>query len=142
MKKKLVYLSMALSVVGFLSCSNSATILDNKQSQDVQKVVAENVSVQEFNKMISDSVIILDVRTSREYESGHLANSILIDISQNDFMEKVAKLDKDKKVLIYCASGGRSARAMNKMKSLGFGEMYNMLGGFGTWKNSNLPYEK
>ena len=45
------------------------------------------------------------------------------------------KLDKNKVYLIYCASGSRSGNAHDTMRSQGFHEVYNMLGGFGTFQN-------
>ena len=53
----------------------------------------------------------------------------------NGFNKMVSQLDKEKMVLVYCASGGRSRSAMKKMKDMGFKTIYNLSGGFNAWKN-------
>ncbi|MFZ9160803.1 MAG: rhodanese-like domain-containing protein, partial [Aquirufa sp.] len=73
---------------------------------------AQNIDVDAFEKKIQQTpnAYLLDVRTSGEYGGGHLPKAINIDFRSPDFSAKVAQLSKDKPVLIYCLSGGRSAQ--------------------------------
>ena len=81
--------------------------------------------------------VVLDVRTSGEYAAGHIVNAVNVDYYAADFSDRLDALDKDLVYLIYCASGNRSGRAHDTMLALGFHEVYNMLGGYGTF--SILP---
>lgn len=50
-------------------------------------------------------------------------------------------LEKDKTIIVYCASGGRSALAGRVLKDLGYEKVYN-LGGFKDWADSGGPIER
>src|SRR5262245_49956905 len=66
----------------------------------------KNVNVDEFEKMRADKQSrVLDVRTAREFATGHLPGAINIDINAPDFEQKVAALDKSKSYLVHCAAG-------------------------------------
>jgi|SaaInl5LU_22_DNA_1037371.scaffolds.fasta_scaffold74249_2 rhodanese-related sulfurtransferase len=141
MMKRTFYFIFFVGLAGILSCSNQSGNL-NQNQEDVQTTkIAENVSVNEFKKLITDEVIILDVRRSMEFEAGHLKNAVNIDYFSSDFVQKVTELDKSKTLLIYCAAGGRSSGAMSKLSNSGYQVMYNMLGGFGAWKKAGFEYE-
>ncbi len=73
--------------------------------------------------------ILLDVRTSMEYNDFHLDDSINIDIKHRDFIDEVNELNRDKHYFIYCRIGVRSANACNYMSMLGFKHLYNLDGG-------------
>jgi rhodanese-related sulfurtransferase len=64
-----------------------------------------------------------------------------MDYHASDFTDQVSKLDQTKPICVYCASGGRSRGAMEKMKSLGFSEVYNLMGGFRAWQASGFSIE-
>jgi rhodanese-related sulfurtransferase len=96
--------------------------------------IAKNVSVEEFGKLIaSKQGVLLDVRTAAEVKKGAIENSIHIDLFADDFLAQVLKLDKNKPVYVYCASGGRSGEAMDIMSRNGFKAVYNLEGGYGVW---------
>jgi rhodanese-related sulfurtransferase len=85
---------------------------------------------------------VLDVRTKKEYQEGHIPGSVLIDFNSPDFEKQIAKLDKSKTYLVHCAAGRRSARACEKMDALDFSKVYNLEGGMGAWKKAGKPVEK
>ncbi|WP_114492782.1 rhodanese-like domain-containing protein [Candidatus Ulvibacter alkanivorans] len=82
---------------------------------------------------------LLDVRTPEEYEVGHLKDSQNICVTSDDFEEKVKLLDKSKPVYVYCRKGGRSAKAADILKEMGFTEVYDLEGGLTAWKEEGLP---
>ena len=84
----------------------------------------------------SEDLIILDTRTAGEYKRGHIQNSFFIDYSSSSFKAEIEKLDRNKKYVIYCHSGGRSKTTLNMMKNLGFKEAHNMIGGIVAWSKS------
>ncbi|MFM7822273.1 MAG: rhodanese-like domain-containing protein [Bacteroidota bacterium] len=99
-----------------------------------QNKTAKDVSVKEFSKLISAGKgTLLDVRTPGEIAKGSIKGSVNLDFFDDNFESKLAQLDKTKPVFVYCASGGRSADAMDMMKKKGFVDVYNMLGGYNAW---------
>ena len=132
MKKSLVCLGLFL---GLVACNSEA-----------QKA---SVSVADFEtKMQSGSYQLLDVRTAAEYQSGHLKNSLQADWNNPaQFKDRTQYLDKSKPILVYCASGVRSANAAQYLLGLGYKEVLNMEGGLTAWKmsgktvdaNANIP---
>ena len=78
-----------------------------------------------------DDVTILDVRQPKEYESGHIPGATLAPLPEiTDHMDRI---DRNKPLLVYCASGGRSRVAAQLLSGQGFKDVINMAGGFHAW---------
>ena len=110
---------------------------DNKiiDKKVVQKVL-EDVNTENFQQLIEKGDgIIIDVRTSQEFNSGHIIDATNIDFYSDDFSDKLEIVRKDVPIYVYCRSGGRSSSAANKMEKLGFTKVYNLLGGIGSWQS-------
>lgn len=82
-----------------------------------------------------EDVVVLDVREQNEYNTGHIKNSILIPV--NEMKTKAPELlkDKQKKILVYCRSGRRSAAASEQLAKMGYTNVLDF-GGINDW-----PYE-
>lgn len=103
----------------------------------------KNLSVTEFARMAADKEnVILDVRTKSEFEAGHIAGAINLDVMSPDFEKGAAALDKSKTYLVHCATGVRSERACKKLDKLDFAKLYNLPGGFKAWVKAGEPVEK
>ena len=89
-----------------------------------------------------DEIVILDVRTPREFSAGHIAGAKLLDYNAEGFAEKLAALDKSKTYLMHCARGGRSLKTTEMMRDGKFKSVYHMNGGFDAWKEAGKPVEK
>ena len=102
------------------------------------------LSVEDFDKKLTATPEgqLLDVRTAAEYGQGYLAKSVNMDVKDPVFVQKLATLDKDKPVFVYCLSGGRSAQAAKLLVQNGFKEVYDMQGGYLKWSAANMPFEK
>lgn len=100
-----------------------------------------NLSTTEFAEAIAKmpDAPIIDVRTPQEYEGGHLANAKNIDWNGTDFNTQIAAFDKNKPIMVYCLSGGRSGSAASAMRSMGFKQVYEMEGGIMKWRAAKLP---
>lgn len=86
-------------------------------------------------KLAQDSTIqLVDVRTPEEFATGHIDGAMNINYWGDDFQTAIQKLDKKRPVLLYCKSGVRSSKAAAVMQKLGFTELYNLEGGYLTWK--------
>lgn len=86
-----------------------------------------------------DDVVVLDVRETKEYNSGHLRNAIHIPLSALN--KRISELEKykNKKILAYCRSGSRSNTACRLLNKQGFENTSNMSGGIMGWSSANLP---
>jgi len=81
------------------------------------------------------NAVILDVRSSEEFNSGKIPNSINIDIYKGQgFVYFVDDLDKSKNFYVYCRSGARSGQACTVMNKMGIPNAYNLLGGIMEWR--------
>lgn len=128
---------MALCVVFAMSCGTKATqsSASHTTSESVQQKYTD-VNVEQAKKLIAahKDLIVLDVRTPEEYADGHLPGARMINVMDATFAEKVAKLNKKDKYLVYCRSGKRSLNAVNQMADMGFKDLTNMKGGYLAWK--------
>jgi rhodanese-related sulfurtransferase len=104
----------------------------------------QDLNAKQFYEMMQKekNVIILDVRTPQEYQEGHISNAINIPVQI--LGQQLDKLNnfKDKKILVYCRSGHRSAIASQILDRAGFKNVYNLKGGLFEWKASGLPLVK
>ena len=143
MKKYLILFIVAGLSLGY-SCTNSNSQVQSASILVQESTIAKNLAPKDFAAHIKskNDAIVLDVRTKKEVDAGHLANATNIDIYGPNFKEEVSKLDKSKPVFIYCHSGRRSANAMATLKGLGFVEVYNLSTGISGWQAAGLPIEK
>lgn len=100
----------------------------------------KRLSAPEAVRLINDrDPIILDVRTPADYKKGHLLNAVNVPLTKFDENLAAAGKDKSKPVLVYCALGGSSVAAAEKLKKNGYAEVYPLRGGLNAWLGSNLP---
>ena len=92
--------------------------------------------------MAKDTVLVVDVRDSPEIEkSGKVAGAMHVSRDMLEFRADPASpyhdtaFDKEKTIIVYCASGGRSALAGKTLKDLGFADVRN-IGAFKDWAES------
>lgn len=97
-------------------------------------MIFKNIDKEEFKKLMNEkNTVILDNRTEEEYNEGHIEGAVLIDYHSFDFEDQLDELERDKKYLIYCRSGRRSAATMNIMRDYDFVKVYNLTGGILEW---------
>lgn len=142
--------ALILAVVATVSCTTSPSPqpadvnAPAESAQTAQSTVAKDVDVQTFHQMMADhpEAIVLDVRTPEEVAAGMIPSAKHIDFYDPNFASLIGEFPKDKPVMVYCAAGGRSGQAMNKMKGLGFLEVYNLNGGYRAWSSAGMPTTK
>ena len=129
----------ALFAVGLATSSLSAA-----DAKSASKKNFRNVTVEEFDKLREDKKnVVLDVRTRKEYDAGHIPGAVLLDWNGPDFAKKAAELDRSKTYLVHCAAGVRSAKACELMTSqLQFSNCVNLESGFRGWEKAGKPVEK
>ncbi len=98
---------------------------------------SKSLSQAEAKKKLDEDkeIILLDVRTTKEYIEEHIPNSLLLplDTIKKDAEKKL--INKEAAIFVYCRSGGRSATAASILVNLGYSNVYN-IGGILSW-----PYE-
>jgi rhodanese-related sulfurtransferase len=85
---------------------------------------------------------IVDVRSPDEFASGHLigAKNIPMERLQEDLGKSIS--DKKRPLILVCASGMRSQKALGVAKAQGFEQAHSLGGGLRIWQDANLPLEK
>lgn len=102
----------------------------------------KNEDVVKVDELIkSGKYTVLDVRTKKEFDEGHIAGALNFDYYSDDFEEQVeAQLkDKNKPYIVYCRSGMRSLYSAEILEELGYTDVTNMKGGFEAWKKAGKP---
>jgi phage shock protein E len=89
--------------------------------------------------LATPNVQLIDVRTPAEYAEGHIDGALNLDWTGGVLDQRMATLDKSKPVLLYCASGRRSAAARDAMTAAGFTNVKDLSGGITAWRNAGLP---
>lgn len=104
---------------------------------------ADSVGTLEATRLMNQpGAIVLDVRESAEFASGHLPHARHIPLAQlASRIDEIAKF-KDKPVVVTCRSGSRSGSACRALKKAGFNKVYNLKGGVPAWEQASLPVEK
>lgn len=114
-------------------------LLVHSCKEDDAKGEIKLVTPDEMQSLIqSEDVQLVDVRTSAEYREGFIEHSQNIDFNSPTFDEDISKLDKSKPVMLYCKSGGRSAKCGEKLLEAGFVKIYDLEGGITQWKFQGL----
>ncbi|MCK8817903.1 thioredoxin domain-containing protein [Natroniella sulfidigena] len=93
----------------------------------------ENISATEVaQKLNQTKPQIIDVRTKREYQEGHIPNSINIPVTK--ITDNLDKLAKEEEIITVCASGRRSKKAAKKLVTADYNKVKNMSGGMNAWQ--------
>ena len=128
MRQILLFAALATSLALLSGCTLSKTKADTAEDMTgkaaYQKISAEDA----YEMMVSQEVVVVDVRTREEYDGGHIENAVLVP-NESIGSEMEATL------LIYCRSGRRSKDAAQKLLALGYQSVYDF-GGVIDW-----PYE-
>jgi rhodanese-related sulfurtransferase len=89
--------------------------------------------------MNREDALVLDVRESGEWSSGHIPGARHITLAQLEKRMSEIEKFKDRPIIICCASGNRSSSACGKLKKGGFEKVFNLSGGISAWLGANLP---
>jgi Rhodanese-related sulfurtransferase len=111
---------------------NKISILFNKN--------VKNISAKEAEKLIKDNkdMVILDVRNKNEYNAGHINGSKLMPVSEISSRLNELENYRNKPILVHCASGGRSPKAVSILLKNKFGPIYHMNHGLSGWQGQLL----
>lgn len=116
---------------GFLNIVNDAKARIRECSvEDVQSDRASGV----------DHALV-DVREDREFAATHAAGAIHLGkgIIERDIEETIP--DHDRKIVLYCGGGYRSALAADALRVMGYTNVFSLAGGWRAWQDAEMPIE-
>jgi len=159
LKKLLAIFAVAASIFVAAGCSsNQATVQDQsgvqtgvdqsqkaqptdlselqaqpqQPAQQPQSAGYQNIDAAQAKQLIDGkSVQLIDVREEDEFRMGYIAGAKLIPLGQ--LTSRIGEIDKTKPVLVYCASGARSAEAAQVLVASGYTKVYNLAAGVEGW---------
>ena len=122
-------------------------LIDYEQFCGVAPVVPEPVAVNNATEITSvdlkkrldrgDALKIVDVREPNEYQINRIPGSILIPLG--DVPKRYSELDPEAEIVVHCKMGGRSAKAADFLRSVGFKRVLNLKGGILDWVDKDDP---
>lgn len=124
MKVSSLYL---IAILALVSCTNSKGVTE-LGSDAFKTQLTSGANVQ-----------LIDVRSAKAYEEGHITQAMNVDFLAGDFDKKTEDLYKDIPVYVYGQKDAGEATA--KLKSLGFKEVYQLKGGMDAWLQQGHPVE-
>lgn len=92
--------------------------------------------------LMAAGATILDVRDSNETIKGTLPNAKNVSRGMLEWKVETQLEDKDATIIVYCASGGRSALAAQTMQQMGYKNVHSLAGGYAVWVDNGLPISK
>jgi molybdopterin/thiamine biosynthesis adenylyltransferase/rhodanese-related sulfurtransferase len=102
----------------------------------------EEVDARRANELLAeDSYAVVDVREQAEWDEGHLPGAVHVSRGNLESRIEQAVPDRSQPVLLYCASGNRSAFAARTLDELGYENVVSLAGGFTDWKRNGFPFE-
>ncbi len=108
-------------------------------AQNVLTGKMDYINAREMEAIDDGKTILLDVRSAEERKMGYIDNSINIPL--DDLRSRLAELDRNKEIIVYCAVGLRGYVATRLLKENGFDNVKNLLGGYTSYTYSNKPCE-
>lgn len=123
---------MKKKIISLIVCILLLTACGVKRYETIDSNVAMD--------LIEDNAVVIDVRNFDEYFDGHIDGAINIPVENIS----TVTYDKETVIIVYCASGMRSANAAKKLIDLGYTNVYNLDGGLINWgfelvQNNELP---
>ena len=108
------------------------------------KTRVREIDIEQYKKMLEDGDphVLVDVREDSEWAAGHASGAEHIGkgVIERDIEGKVP--DKNATLVLYCGGGYRSALAGDALRSMGYGKVISLDGGWRAWQQAGLPTEK
>jgi phage shock protein E len=137
--KRIIALAITFSTLPLFADEKPA-----KPAAEEKQINSKHLTVDETEKLIASTpgLIIIDVRIPEEFDHEHIKGAINVNVFDEAFEKILGKLDQTKPVLVHCASGRRSSRALEQMAGkVKFPTIYHMKDGFNAWKKAGKPFE-
>lgn len=128
-----VLTSLFLLTLFLSGCAAAAPEAGKRPEQNVSGL--QEIAMEEAQAIWrSKAAVFIDVRTPEEYKQGHIPGAVLIPL--NELENRQSEIPKDKKVLLICRSGSRSAQANAILQKQGFTNTFSVKGGMLEWREA------
>lgn len=136
--------AIAALLIAFMTASLSWTAAAEHHEEPDKDKPIKHVKSPAAAKLLKakKEIIIIDIRTPKEFTVGHIKGAKNIDFYEDNFGLEIRKLDRNKVYLVHCASGGRSGKSLELFKALQFESVYHLDDGFKGWQKAGNPIEK
>ena len=121
--------------------AKSATDLVKEAKQQIENLTPQQVE----KELINGNATLIDIRESEELkENGKIPGSVHAPRGMLEFYADASlpyhrpEFDKNKKIILHCASGGRSALAAATLKQMGYENVAHLDGGIKAWKEAGM----
>ena len=99
-------------------------------------------AAQAVQLMNREKAVVVDVCAADEFAAGHVVGAKNLPLGELEAKLTGAVKNKATPVVLVCATGARSKRAVAIAKKLGYENARSLTGGMGAWRSANLPVEK
>ena len=101
------------------------------------------IDTNEVTRLINkEEAIVIDIRSSNEFSSGHITNAINIQPNKIDQQIDAIKAPKESPIILVCKTGNNSRVVGSKLQKNGFQNINIISGGMLSWLNQGLPVSK
>jgi rhodanese-related sulfurtransferase len=108
----------------------------------VAKGGAASVSPSDAVRLINqEKAVLIDVREPAEFAAGHAAGARNVPLSTLDGGKGLPS-NKSLPLVLVCASGARSSRAVGQLRKAGYTSVHSLAGGTSAWRDASLPIER
>src|SRR5436190_17069387 len=108
------------------------------------KTRVQEMNIEQYQQLKQSGAdhLLVDVREESEWTAGHAAGALHLSkgVIERDIEAKVP--DRDKKLVLYCGGGFRSALAADNLQKMGYKDVISLDGGWRAYSGSGLPVEK
>jgi len=117
------------------SASTTDRVTNEKNVTSKHTKVNQQVSIEQVADLVeNEKYQLIDLRTPKEVEKGGTIElSKIMNFRSSDFEQQVDLMDKHGKYILYCKSGGRSAKALKMFNEKGFQNVKEMNAGYDGW---------
>jgi len=148
--EKITVFALIAAMMFFSSFAMAQSAATPKSAAEMVKAAKQeivNLTPQQVqDELAKGNVILIDIRESEELtQNGRIAGAIHAPRGMLEFYADPSmpyykpEFDKSKKIILHCASGGRSALATVTLKQMGYENIAHMDGGYKAWKESGKP---
>ena len=137
-------INLILLLLTFASCAQAPahrpTLRNSEFDKKLTRLLDFSVPLMSVHELRArqGSVVLLDTREEKEYEVSHIPGATYLGYKKFDptFLDR---LSKDTTIVLYCSVGYRSEKIGEKLKSLGYQQVYNLYGSIFEWVNNDYP---
>ena len=116
---------------------------------EARQTIPEVTVAQAKEELDQGQIGLLDVREPSEWDKGHIPGAVLAPRGMLEwyadpttpYAKPEITTKQDSRIIVQCASGGRSLLAAETLKSMGYTNVVNMAGGFNEWSKQGFPVE-